>query len=247
VAHTQKALLRRSRRAKKQVSLYPRSRRFNVRELAKLMEIFSEEAPEYVFATNNCFFFASMVQEAATKYSDCAPAELTWAKRIPTDTFGRIMKRYDAACSVSSLLSEEEAVGCNTSSKGMSTGSVATTDVDTPLFGPGSGSEAPTHSRHSSVARVIRKATGIFQGRKSTNDGRVLTKGDDLTDEPESMVIDGESPIAASNDAETKVFSNWRAKRPTLPGFVRNILPQRRATNKGTGVQGVAQPFDENA
>lgn len=122
-------------------------------------------------------------------------------------------------------------------------------DVDTPLFGPGSGSNVSTRSRPSSVAHVLRQATGIFQRRRSTNRGRVLAKGDDLTDEPESMVIDGESPIAASNDAETKVFSNRRAKRPTLPGFVRNMLPHRRTTNKGSiaaEVQGVAQPSGSN-
>jgi hypothetical protein len=38
-------------RAKERVTLYLNSRKFNVRELAKLLEIFSEEAPEYVLAT----------------------------------------------------------------------------------------------------------------------------------------------------------------------------------------------------
>lgn len=51
MALTQKALLGGSR-AKEQVTVYPSgSRRFNVRELAKLLEIFYEEAPEYVFIT----------------------------------------------------------------------------------------------------------------------------------------------------------------------------------------------------
>jgi len=206
-----------------------------VRELAKLLEIFSEEAPEYVFATNNCFFFASLVQEVVTKYSDCTPAGVTWAERTPTKTFGTIMKRYDAACSVLSLL-PEEAAGRNT----IFTGSTTTLDVDTPAIGPSSGSNTPTHSRRSSAANVARKVTGLFQRRRSTNDGGVSAKGDnqDLTDEPEPMVIGGESSIAADNDAESRVPRNRRAKRTTLSGVVRNIvdiLPHRRTTsNKGS-------------
>ena len=152
------------------------------------------------------------------------------------------MERYGAACSVSlsvdvplppphfsvdilhclhSLLLEEG----NISAKAIATGSVTTVDVDTPLLGLGSGSSTSTHSRRSIVSPVTRKATGIFQRRKITTHRTVLAKGDDLTNEPESTDVSGESSMVASDGAESKGIQQPACKTTNLTGLRAQYTP----------------------
>ena len=78
----------------------------------------------------------------------------------------------------------------------------------------------------------------------------MLTNSGDLTAEPETMDVEagGESPIVPNNGVDNSTGRNWRVKRPTLSGFVRNMFQQGRNSTKVQSLQvpNVAQPFDDS-
>jgi len=200
-------------------SQYPASaQQASVREISKVLHIFSNESTNYVLLTENCWYLAALVQEFVAMDSGNAngdKATRTWAMGVPGGKRKRILKRWNDNRSDTSLVD-----GVTEVQDESDLGSVRQPSVYSLEREQSTVPHSPADSRQSTVS----KASWLF-ARLPRRSSTAKSGSTQYVDEPESIIPEDSQVQTHEGEPEGSVSqSSHRKSKRSLSSRAMTII-----------------------